>query len=105
MTHQPMNMPIYTSIMKYDPNWRDSNTILFTGNSAEYGGAVYVNDDTNSGTCASDPRTECFFQVLALYDGLSILDYDGIIILLKCMYFSDNTANISGSTLYGGLLV
>ena len=44
------------------------NTAIFTGNSADYGGAVYVDDDTNSGTCASNPKTECFFQVLALYD-------------------------------------
>jgi predicted outer membrane repeat protein len=32
----------------------DANTTLFTGNSADYGGAVYVDDDTNSGTCTSD---------------------------------------------------
>ena len=80
----------------------DANMIiLFTGNSAEYGGAVYVGDDTNSGTCASHPRTECFFQVLALYN--IIFYYRGILIL-QCMYFSDNTANTTGSTLYGGLL-
>ena len=81
----------------------DANTTTFTGNSAEYGGAVYVNDDTNSGTCASDPnlRTECFFQVLALY---SRFLYDRGINLLNSMYFSNNSANISGSTLYGGLL-
>ena len=82
----------------------DANTITFTGNSAEYGGAVYVNDDTNSGTCASNPslRTECFFQVLALYN--TFLNYPSNNLVWKSMYFSNNLANISGSTLYGGLL-
>ena len=77
----------------YYPNY-DTNTTTFTGNSAEYGGAVYVNDDTNSGTCVSDPRTECFFQVLALYDRLSIYsnryhydDYHKIIIIMELHVF------------------
>jgi predicted outer membrane repeat protein len=90
------------NILKYDLYYdivsSDTNTTLFTGNSADYGGAVYVDDDTNSGTCASDPRTECFFQVLALYSNY------GSGLTLQCMYFSNNSANISGSTLYGGLL-
>ena len=88
------------NILKYCYSNYTTNTTMFTGNSAEYGGAVYVNDDTNSGTCASYPKTECFFQVLALYDQSSISGS----IILKCMYFSENTANISGATLYGGLL-
>ena len=93
------------NILKYCYSNYDTNTTMFTGNSAGYGGAVYVNDDTNSGTCAShDPRTECFFQVLAIYDWLSIPDYISDSMILNCMYFSNNTANISSSTLYGGLL-
>ena len=40
--------------------------LRFIANSAHYGGAIYVNDNTNSGTCSSHPKTECFFQVLAL---------------------------------------
>ena len=42
--------------------------IRFIANTAQYGGAIYVNDETYSGTCAINPKTECFFQVLALYD-------------------------------------
>ena len=40
---------------------------IFTANSAHtYGGAVYVDDDSNSGSmCTSDSKAECFFQVLA----------------------------------------
>ena len=87
----------YQYIIFYD---KDTNTAIFTGNSADYGGAVYVDDDTNSGTCASDPKTECFFQVLALYDYL----FSGLHIRIQNIYFSENSADISGSILYGGLL-
>ena len=59
-----------------------ANTALFTGNSADYGGAVYVDDDTNSGTCVSDPKTECFFQALAL-DDVQFYDHR-----TQCIYFS-----------------
>ena len=74
----------------------DANTTLFTGNRADYGGAVYVDD--NSGTCTSDPKTEYFFQVLALYPG-PVGNFDQ-----QCMYFLQINANTSSSTLYGGLL-
>ena len=37
----------------------DTNTATFTANSADYVGALYVDDDTNSGTCAGDTKTEC----------------------------------------------
>ena len=62
------------NIQKYYDSVNDFNTVIFTGNSAHYGGAVYVDDDTISGTCTSDPKTECFFQVLAVY----------FYVLLKC---------------------
>ena len=52
------------------PLYQQSYTTVFSANSAKYGGAVYMDDDTNSGTCASDPMTECFFQVLAYVEGL-----------------------------------
>ena len=88
----------YNYILSCDKN---TNTAIFTGNSAEYhGGAVYVDDDTNSGTYASDPKIECFFQVLAVYESLPSTDK----ICTQSMYFSHNYANISGSNLYGGLL-
>ena len=66
----------------------------FTGNHANYGGAVYVADDTNSGTCS--PDNECFIQTLALYQDTS---YYTVNILL-----SENTATEQGSNLFGGLL-
>ena len=82
-------------------NGINANTAIFIANSADYGGAMYVDDDTNSGTCASVPKTECFFQVLAVYR-LQGLNPGGR--STQCIYFSQNSAYVSGSTLYGGLL-
>ena len=85
----------------YNDDDNDFNTTTFAANSADYGGAIYVDDDTNSGTCASSTETECFFQVFALYgDGASRARN----IRTQSMHISQNHANISGSTLYGGLL-
>ena len=83
----------------YDYYHDDTNTTTFTANSADYGGAVYVDDDTNSGTCASDTKTECFFQVLAIYS----TTYWGNI-RIQSIFFLHNFASTSGATLYGGLL-
>ena len=89
----------YTSILTFQIYTRfDYNTTIFIANSADYGGAVYVDDDTNSGTCTSDPNLECFFQVLAVHGTAD--EY----LQTQSMHFSQNYANISGSTLYGGLL-
>ena len=76
-----------------------TNKVLFIKNTADYGGAVYVDDDTNSGTCARVTKTECFFQVLAIYASFYKEDLE-----TQSIYFSQNRAHISGSTLYGGLL-
>ena len=48
-------------VLKYDngDDIDDANTTIFTANSADYGGAVYVDDDSNSGTCASNTKIEC----------------------------------------------
>ena len=89
----------YTSFSEHYEN-DILNTAIFTDNSADYGGAVYVDDDTNSGTCANDPKTECFFQVLAVYN----LFPSNSNLSTQSVYFSQNYANISGSNLYGGLL-
>ena len=68
----------------------------FTGNHANYGGAVYVADDTISGTCS--PDNECFVQTLALHQ-VKHSNLDTVNIL-----FSENTATEQGSNLFGGLL-
>ena len=67
---------------------------------ADYGGVIFEDDITNSGKCASVKKGECFFQVLSLHS----VEHQNI--NTKSMNFSQNYANISGSTctLYGGLL-
>ena len=72
------------------------NSLIFTGNHANYGGAVYVADDTNPGACS--PNTECFIQTLALYQSLSS------VINTVNIQFSGNTVTERGSNLFGGLL-
>ena len=90
-----------------------ANTIIFSANSADYGGAVYMDDDTNSGTCSGDPKIECFFQVLLYIEGIynfdtvpkDILNYTRENLKTQSLYFdSENNASISGATLYGGLI-
>ena len=39
--------------------------LIFQDSHASFGGAIYVDDDTNSGACS--PNNECFIQTLALY--------------------------------------
>ena len=85
---------------------------VFLANSASYGGAIYVDDDSYSGTCTTDPKTECFFQVrlyiIGVYNFISYLQGDPYNIQrdlkTQSLNFSENSADISGSNLYGGLL-
>ena len=92
-------------ILKYEPTSIDYesniNMVAFIANSAEYGGAIYVDDDTISGVYTSDPKTEYFLQELALYDIYLVVP-----VQTQSIYFSENCAllSTSGSTLYGGML-
>ena len=77
---------------------------IFKYNAADYGGAVYVNDYTNSGTCASrsylaySASSECFIQTIN-YNNFKRIHID------EHRYeFLDNYATKSGPSLYGGLL-
>ena len=73
-------------------------------NSADFGGAIYVADDTNVGTCLSGQvqtitaftQSECFFQIIAIANDLYTFR--------DAFSFANNSANTSGSLLYGGLL-
>ena len=72
------------------------NYLNFIGNHAKYGGAVYVDDDSNPGACS--PDNECFFQTLALHQSsYHLLPTTNIL-------FSDNIATVHGSDIFGGLL-
>ena len=68
----------------------------FTGNSASYGGAVYVADDANSGICS--PDNECFIQILTLH----IIHNSNL--TTENILLSENTATAQGSNLFGGLI-
>ena len=91
-------------ILKRYVSSEDVYVLLFTANSAEYGGAVYVADDANSAMCAStsytvySERTECCMQTLALHNELQTE------LVLGNINNTNNYAYISGSTLFGGLL-
>jgi len=78
--------------------------VEFTGNSADYGGAMYISDDTNTDTCssksfvASSKTNECFLQTLANHSSISPnLNTVNI-------RFFNNSARLAGSDLYGCLL-
>ena len=75
------------------------SSLHFYNNHADYGGAVFVADDTNSGKCS--PDNECFIQILAIYyNDHQIFEH----INITNIRFSMNTAAKQGSNLFGGLL-
>ena len=84
--------------------------INFVGNSADYGGALYVSDDSNSGLC--DPNytfhfdaKECLFQIRATQSSTSSTQSTSLgQQSMQNIFFSENSANISGSSLFGGLI-
>ena len=92
--YSKVNSKLY--VLKISSTYSRLYFVNFTGNHARYGGAIYVDDDTNSGTCS--PDNECFIQTLALYQ-FTYYDLDTVNILL-----SENTASEQGSDLFGGLL-
>ena len=83
--------------------------VIHTNNSASYGGAIYVVDNTTTGTCASSKlrtvttslQSECFFQFLTLMPILGVSSYP---LIEDYFRFTQNFANVSGGNLYGGLL-
>ena len=88
------NARIY--VLKRD-TYQDVNvTVNFISNAATFGGAVYVDDSTNSGTCIGDSTSECFFQVLALHQF-------PVRSTTRSISLSQNYA-YAGSALFGGLL-
>ena len=77
--------------------------INFTANSADYGGSVYVSDNTYLGLCNPDSKfhfeaKECIFQIISTY---VIRSHDCK--QTQSIYFSSNYAQSSGPDLFGGL--
>lgn len=67
------------------------NLFTFIDNHANYGGALYVADHTNSASCLLSPR--CFFQSLGFNEATDV-----------SILFYENTATNAGPDLFGGLL-
>ena len=77
--------------------------ILFKANHANYGGAIYVADNTNAGACL--PHNECFIQILGFYQIISkFFERLTSMITLYKLKFSGNTASEQGANIFGGLL-
>ena len=89
-----VNTKLY--LLKYPGHNSSQTLLLFDDNHADYGGAMYVRDDTNSGACS--PNVECFVQTIALYSF-----YHDMIDTVN-MKFNGNTATEQGPDLFGGLL-
>ena len=72
--------------------------LIFTDNQANYGGAMYLADNTNSGTCS--PNIECFIQTLslAIYPPVNLSTMNTI-----NLQYSGNIATKQGPNLFGGL--
>ena len=86
-------------LLKSDWSVNTSDVLTFIGNHANKGGAVYVADDTNSGSCSS--TVECFIQALALY-----IKKPNVNVKINTLHvlFSKNTADEHWSDIFGGLL-
>ena len=95
-------------IRKSTPHNEPLSIVTFSGNSADFGGAVYVSDDSdtcNPSFTSHYKARECVMQVLAIYSSAS-LDVNQMKrdVNTQNIYFSQNHANKSGSSLFGGLL-
>ena len=95
-------------ILKNEPDyvWDDNLHVRldFTSNSAEKGGAMYIAHNTIDGVLCQGANTEinqveCFIQTLKTY---SIVNSTNITYINT--FLTNNTALISGSDIYGGLL-
>ena len=76
------------------------NIVYFYSNSADYGGAIYVADETNYGLCSTIKYiSDCFIQILSPAD-----TKNGIYNNIVSIEFEQNRAVTSGSILFGGLL-
>ena len=96
-----VNAKLYALFIKRNIQHPDP-LILFQANHANYGGAIYVADNTNAGACS--PDNECFVQTFTLYESFHLFSPYKADIHIS-LEFSDNTASDSeGANIFGGLL-
>ena len=102
--HLDVNAKLYIQRGKWRVIFSNVPAIMFNKNLADFGGAVYVDDSTTSGTCSSTSYThrttssECFVQIMTLQNNI------GSHKINKDIHFIDNSATILGPALFGGLL-
>ncbi len=99
---------LYLFKKDFEYQWRDEYVkLMINNNSAQYGGGIFVADDTESGTCrggateTDDTRTifaDCFIQTIKLHD------CDRYYYYYPNTFMTNNTATQSGADIYGGLL-
>ena len=77
--------------------------ISFSLNSAQYGGAIYVSDNGICSVSMESTVNECFVQALVMYAQVSA-DFDSDDNRCQNIDFVNNTARLSGNSLFGGLL-
>lgn len=78
-----------------EPRPHNISTVLVS-NEAECGGAMYISDETYT-VCNAEPSlvdSECFFRISDSYENTGRLQ----------LIYQSNTANVSGSAIFGGLL-
>ena len=86
---------------------RSAKAVEYIDNSANFGGAIFVADNTTIGTCTSNTvqsvtvasQSECFIQILRPITAQGDYPHIGNVFL-----FTKNFAKVSGAKLYGGLL-
>ena len=87
--------------------WYSLHIVSFSKNTADYGGAIYVADDSNIGmyssgqkhTLTAATQSECFFQLVSVTNPIN-----NSAIITEAFDFYANRANHSGADLFGGLL-
>ena len=85
-----------------------SGVINFSANSADYGGAVHVSDESRLDLCSPNyygshfEAKECFIQILVMYNSTNYGRQ--VTSSFKSVYFLHNTVRVSGSSLFGGLI-
>ena len=86
---------------KYPLNVTKTN-VYFVSNSADFGGGVYIEDETNFGICRkllkNDQSSSCFLQVMSTVSECDIF-FD-----ILTVNFSQNSAKNIGNSVFGGLL-
>ena len=107
--HLQSNSVVY--IMKYEASTESYYILNFTANLAHYGGAAFIADNTNFfGVCTEFENethsviNECPFQILSLYGTVLSNVRPQSSTNNRNIYFLGNSAEISGSSLYGNFL-